>query len=181
MCQTPPSDLPHTHKTFSPKNIFRAQPAICQFNVLMLGKAFVLAGLLDGEGLQEVVDSFTVALSGAFSDAMRRKLGLRDFDPGLYGDLMALMIQDKPDFTNTWRALSSVAPGDGAEGLTPALAAALGEDLAQVLCVGVEGCYIMNGLVMFYELQWDVGVAGAERGPGGEGGELGGAGEGCWT
>ncbi|KAL6779327.1 hypothetical protein ACKKBG_A11885 [Auxenochlorella protothecoides x Auxenochlorella symbiontica] len=126
-----PNYTPNTTDLPGRRYAFRAQPAICQFNVLMLGKAFVLAGLLDGEGLQEVVDSFTVALSGAFSDAMRRKLGLRDFDPGLYGDLMALMIQDKPDFTNTWRALSSVAPGDGAEGLTPALAAALGEDLAQ--------------------------------------------------
>lgn len=97
----------------------------------MLAKSFVLAGLLDSDGLQRVVDAFTVALSGAFSNAMRCKLGLRDFDPGLYGELMALMIEDAPDFTNTWRAMASVVPGDQ-EGLPPTLAAALGDDLAQV-------------------------------------------------
>lgn len=106
----------------------RNQPGVCQWNLMMLAKAFALAGLIDREALPDVLDAYADALAAAHSDAMRRKLGLATFDPELYGELMVLMQRDAPDYTNTWRALASVRGDGGQSGLTPELRAALGGD-----------------------------------------------------
>lgn len=71
------------------------------------------------EQAQPIVDSYTDTLMEAYTSRMARKMGLTKYDKDLAVGLVTLMYEDRADFTNTFRALSSVSDGD-APGSIPA-------------------------------------------------------------
>lgn len=87
---------------------FRAQPEIGQWNLLQLARALVLAGLMNEEQASDALVAYGETLTHHYNDAMARKLGLKAIDKELLNGLLKCMYEDEMDYTNTFRALSSV-------------------------------------------------------------------------
>lgn len=124
-----PSFTPNTTDLPGRRYAFRQQPEIGQFNVMQLARAMVGAELLTQEEAADCVVAYGRTMTQHYEAAVARKLGLRAYDRDLSTGLMQEMYEDAADYTNTFRALSSVeaapASGDDSE-MPPALAAALG-------------------------------------------------------
>ena len=65
------------------------------------------------------MDSYSEALSEAYTARMAAKMGVLQYDKPLTVGLITLMYEDKADFTNTFRALASASVED-APGTVPA-------------------------------------------------------------
>lgn len=82
------------------------------------------------EEAREGLVVYGTALTERFSEMMGQKLGLKEYDRVLANGLFKAMFEDAADYTNTFRALSSVSaatPSSGDDGEIPeALAAAVG-------------------------------------------------------
>ncbi|HEV2769799.1 MAG TPA: YdiU family protein [Solirubrobacteraceae bacterium] len=98
---------------------FGNQPLIAQWNLARLAET--LLGLFDAElerargAAMDVLQSFPDRFQGYWSRGMRAKLGLADGRPedgSLIDDLLALLHEQKVDFTSSFRALSSSLRGD---------------------------------------------------------------------
>lgn len=61
---------------------------------------------------QEIVDSYADIMTEQYTTRMARKLGLEEYRKELAIGLITLMYEDKADFTNTFRAMSSVSADD---------------------------------------------------------------------
>ena len=77
---------------------------------------------------REGIAAYNSTFSEAYTSMMMKKMGLKDYDRVLINGLLKEMFEDAADYTNTFRALSSVdASADGAH-LPAELAAAIGAD-----------------------------------------------------
>lgn len=74
-----------------------------------------LAGLMTKEEAEEVLGAYADTLLETYHSSMAAKFGLRSYDRDLSAGLMTLMYEDSADFTNTFRALSSVSAEGGDE------------------------------------------------------------------
>ncbi len=108
---------------FSPGRVFSSideqgryaygnQPRIAQWNLVSLAQTFLPLLSDDNEAAvaeaQKIIDAFPDRYDQAFQAGLNAKLGLReirDGDPELAQDLLAIMAQQSADFTNTFRAL----------------------------------------------------------------------------
>lgn len=114
-------DTYHPGKVFSSidrmgRYAYANQPRIAHWNLACLAQA--LSPLL-GEAEDErhaagraAIEDFPAAFEHAWTDAMRRKLGLFEARPGdidLARDLLAAMAKGSADFTLTFRAMSAIA------------------------------------------------------------------------
>ena len=61
---------------------------------------------------QEIVDSYADIMTEQYTTRMARKLGLKEYRKELAVGLITLMYEDKADFTNSFRAMSSVSADD---------------------------------------------------------------------
>lgn len=95
---------------------YKAQPAICRWNLVKLAEA--LAPDLPPEQAEAVLDEYLPLYNTFYMANMRRKLGLilkeEPEDEMLITQLMQTMHDTGADFTNTFRSLSQVCwPGEG--------------------------------------------------------------------
>ena len=97
------------------------QPHIAQWNLTRLAET--LLPLFDGErdtavaAATAVLDSFPDRFQGYWIDGMRAKLGMtraQEDDGALIDDLLALLGDQRVDYTSCFRALSSALLGDAA-------------------------------------------------------------------
>ncbi len=58
------------------------------------------------------MDSYADIMTEQYTTRMARKLGLKEYRKELAVGLITLMYEDKADFTNTFRAMSSVSASD---------------------------------------------------------------------
>lgn len=96
------------HSDYSGRYAFDEQPGVALWNLNALGHALSL--LLTKEQLAECLSQFEPILVKAYSELMRQKLGLSQNDKGdqvLLGGWLALLQNDKRDYTNSWRLLSN--------------------------------------------------------------------------
>lgn len=108
---------------------YRNQPAIAHWNLLQLAQ--VLIAILDADSdqalasAQEAINAFPDLFLAAYRQHMNKKLGLAGYveeDESLVQDLLALMSEQKADFTLTFRHLSDLvnpltAQGGGVDDL----------------------------------------------------------------
>jgi uncharacterized protein YdiU (UPF0061 family) len=122
--KTPPkkrnSYTPNTTDLPGRRYAYGRQPAVLQWNVLMLANALYAAGVVSRKHAEQAVARYAPALMEAYEGWTRRKLGFfsqgRNGNDGpLAGALLEAMQQDGADFTNTWRALASVPLEPGPE------------------------------------------------------------------
>ncbi len=94
---------------------FGRQPQIVHWNLVQLAQAMLPLLGEDDAGLataQAAIDAYPDCFRAAWSDGVRRKLGLveaRDGDEALAEDLLARMAANGADFTLTFRRLCEVA------------------------------------------------------------------------
>ena len=102
---------------------YRNQPHIAHWNLSVLAQ--VLLPLLDDDpekalaSGQAAIDAFPDLFQGAYQQRMRNKLGLGgkvDGDDVLIQDLLALMQQEKTDFTLSFRRLSDLVDPENVSG-----------------------------------------------------------------
>ncbi|HSP29933.1 MAG TPA: YdiU family protein [Ilumatobacteraceae bacterium] len=98
------------------------QPAIVTWNLARLAEAMLPLFDDDGDRAIEmatgVLETFPVRFQAAYSIAMRTKLGLAADAPAgdaLVADLLALMHEQRVDYTSCLRSLSSAVRGDAAK------------------------------------------------------------------
>ena len=100
---------------------YRNQPPILQWN--LAGLAQTLLPLIDDDEktavalAREKIEGFAERFAGFYNAGMRRKLGLgeeQEGDAALVGDLLAIMADNRADFTLTFRRLSDADAGDPA-------------------------------------------------------------------
>ncbi len=97
---------------------FGNQPVVAEWNLARLAEA--LLPLIDEDqeraiaAAVEALGRFRPQYEAAWEAGMRAKLGLPadDTDPGLTGDLVALLQADRVDLTSFFRALGAAARGD---------------------------------------------------------------------
>ena len=127
-----PDFTPNTTDLPGRRYCFHAQPEIGQFNILQLARSMVLGGMMTEDEAREGLVAYGKALTDRFSCMMGDKLGLKEYDRVLANGLFKEMYGDSADYTNTFRALSSVSastPSSGDDGEIPVeLAAAVGLD-----------------------------------------------------
>lgn len=87
---------------------FRNQPEVCQWNLVQLAEALIAAGLMDKTSAEEAVTVYAKVLTDHYSTNMAKKMGLAKYDSDLAVKLLKNMFTDGADFTNTFRALSSI-------------------------------------------------------------------------
>lgn len=91
---------------------YENQPNAIRWNLRMFAEAMVpLCGLAE---METIIRSYWDVYNEAYNRVFAAKLGvakLTDDDKTLVDDLLSLMETSKADFTNTWRALSSVSAG----------------------------------------------------------------------
>ena len=127
-----PDFTPNTTDLPGRRYCFHAQPEIGQFNVLQLARSLVVGGLMNEEEAREGLAAYGTALTDSYSTMMGNKMGLKTYDRVLTNGLFKAMYEDAADYTNTFRALSSVSmdtPASGDDGELPKeLIAAVGLD-----------------------------------------------------
>lgn len=127
-----PDFTPNTTDLPGRRYCFHAQPEIGQFNILQLSRACIAGGLITEDEAREGLVAYGTALTDSFSTMMGNKLGLKTYDRVLANGLFKAMYEDSADYTNTFRALSSVSmatPPSGDDGEVPSeLMAAVGLD-----------------------------------------------------
>ena len=119
---------------------YRNQPAIVHWNLAQLAQA-LLPLMPDGQednlrAMQTAIDRFPNMFRKAWTDVMRRKLGLwtlddqDDQDRALATDLLVIMEANGADFTRTFRQLTDIASSDGkaSDALQTAATPMLGKD-----------------------------------------------------
>jgi len=125
-----PDFTPNTTDLPGRRYCFQAQPEIGQFNILQLARAFIAGGLITEDEAREGLVAYGTALTDSYSTMMGNKMGLKTYDRELANGLFKAMYEDSADYTNTFRALSSVSmatPPSGDDGEIPSeLIAALG-------------------------------------------------------
>jgi uncharacterized protein YdiU (UPF0061 family) len=99
---------------------FGNQPLIAQWNLARLAQALLpLLGESVDEAVafaQAAIDAFVAEYEAAYSDGLRRKLGLMQAlpdDAALAHELLACMARNGADFTLTFRRLAEAAGGAG--------------------------------------------------------------------
>ena len=104
------------------------QPRIAKWNLARLAEALLPLLSEDQDTAvkhaQSVIDGFSPAFEQAYTEGLRRKLGLfeaRDGDLELAQDLLARMTDSEADFTLTFRALSDAAASTEADAAACAL------------------------------------------------------------
>lgn len=100
------------HSDHSGRYAFDEQPGVAMWNLNVLAHA--LSPLLSRAELETALKQYEPCLLAEYSELMRGKLGLvkpHENDRLLLGELLALMQQDKSDYTNTWRLLSDIEFG----------------------------------------------------------------------
>lgn len=118
---------------YDPKTVFSSidrggryayanQPNIGLWNLTALAQCFLPLlsddedrAIADGE---EALETYGPTFQNAYQAGLRRKLGLsveRDGDVALTQDFLALMHEQRADFTNTFRQLMAAAGGDDAQ------------------------------------------------------------------
>lgn len=95
---------------------YKAQPAICRWNLVKLAEA--LDPELPPDRAEAVMDEYLDLYNGFYLDNMRKKLGLltknEPEDEMLITELLQTMHNTGADFTNTFRSLSQIScPGEG--------------------------------------------------------------------
>uniref|UniRef100_W5LL81 Selenoprotein O n=2 Tax=Astyanax mexicanus TaxID=7994 RepID=W5LL81_ASTMX len=95
---------------------YKAQPAICRWNLARLAEA--LSPDLPSARAQDVLDEYLPLFNTFYLQNMRKKLGLlkkeEPEDETLITDLMQTMHNTGADFTNTFRSLSQIScPSEG--------------------------------------------------------------------
>ncbi|WP_252736793.1 MULTISPECIES: YdiU family protein [unclassified Psychrosphaera] len=101
------------HSDHSGRYAFDEQPSIGLWNLNALG--YSLSPLLSKEELTELLKQYETILLDNYSSLMRKKLGFKEKqkeDQALLGGLLALMQEQKRDYTYTWRMLSNVRFSD---------------------------------------------------------------------
>ena len=103
------------HSDYNGRYAFNQQPYIGLWNLSCLAQA--LLPLAEKDALKAALDRYTPVCEGRYLELMRAKLGLaeeRDDDGGLIQDLLALMAQQRADYTVFFRSLSEFrsAPGE---------------------------------------------------------------------
>ncbi|GMH32852.1 hypothetical protein BSKO_00686 [Bryopsis sp. KO-2023] len=113
---------------------FRNQPEICQWNLVRLATSLVAAGLIEKTDAEEAVGRYAEVMTSSYTETMARKLGLVAYNKELSGELMKNMFEDEADFTNTFRAMSSVTTtppeGESMDFIPEQLLSAIGGDLS---------------------------------------------------
>jgi uncharacterized protein YdiU (UPF0061 family) len=100
-----------------------------QWNLAQLATAFLSADLCGKEDAQNAVNRYADIVLRLHSDGMARKIGLQAYNEELVTGFQRLMYSAKADFTNAFRALSSVAAEDEFGAVPDCILAALGRPL----------------------------------------------------
>lgn len=103
-----PRYTPNTTDLPGRRYCFENQPSIGMWNVVQLANALLTADLMTVEEGQHCVSRYAETFVKEFELRMRQKLGLQEYNKGLTQDVLRLMAADGVDFTNLFRALSSV-------------------------------------------------------------------------
>jgi uncharacterized protein YdiU (UPF0061 family) len=117
-----PDFTPNTTDLPGRRYCFHAQPEIGQFNILQLARALIGGGLITEDEAREGLVAYGTALTDSFSTMMGSKMGLKTYDRVLANGLLKAMFEDSADYTNVFRALSSVSmatPASGNDGEIP--------------------------------------------------------------
>eukprot|EP01026_Neomeris_dumetosa_P044757 TRINITY_DN37913_c0_g1_i2.p2 TRINITY_DN37913_c0_g1~~TRINITY_DN37913_c0_g1_i2.p2 ORF type:complete len:263 (-),score=26.92 TRINITY_DN37913_c0_g1_i2:292-1080(-) len=110
---------------------FRSQPDIGQTNLVLFAQALVEGQVItEGEASKALVQ-YTEVLEKEYTSRIAQKLGLKNYDGELIKKLMQNMYEDDADFTNTFRALSSISTEESNKVLPDELLAAIGGKLSE--------------------------------------------------
>jgi serine/tyrosine/threonine adenylyltransferase len=113
-----PKYTPNTTDIPGGRYRYESQPLAIHWNLHKMASALVpLCGLAEA---QKIVKSFDDVYEASYGRLFAKKLGVSTFtgeDGELVNALFALMSAAKADFTNTWRALSSVSSSSTADEL----------------------------------------------------------------
>ncbi|CAL5218909.1 g654 [Coccomyxa viridis] len=107
-----PDFTPNTTDLSGRRYSYRNQTMIGHWNIAQLANAFIAGGIVDQPTAQEIVDSYADIMTEQYTTRMARKLGLKEYRKELAVGLITLMYEEKADFTNTFRAMSSVSASD---------------------------------------------------------------------
>eukprot|EP00884_Botryococcus_braunii_P018806 jgi/Botrbrau1/5609/Bobra.97_2s0032.1 len=122
-----PSFTPNTTDLPRRRYCFRQQPEIGQWNLAQLANALLAAQLMTLDEAQAAVEAFLDTMLPEYEARGARKMGLKSYNKDLAVGLLTTMYEDRADFTNTYRALSSVSTSEPDEAIPEALSKALGE------------------------------------------------------
>lgn len=90
---------------------YHRQPYIVHWNLSRLAVCF--SGWVAAEALQDILDAFPERFQAAYTELMRRKLGLQQHDGGdaeLIADLAAVLHETRADYTLFMRRLAGLTP-----------------------------------------------------------------------
>lgn len=99
------------HSDTGGRYAYDQQPAVGYWNLQRLAQA--LSGVIEMADLQDALAKYERQLMTAYSEGMRQKLGLmqwQDEDPALFRDMFSLMAAQKVDYTCWFRRLAELTP-----------------------------------------------------------------------
>ncbi|MBO1520546.1 protein adenylyltransferase SelO [Oceanisphaera pacifica] len=99
------------HSDHTGRYAYDQQPAVGYWNLQRLAQA--LSGVIEMDALQQALGGYEQRLMTAYSEGMRQKLGLlqwQDEDPALFRDMFALMKAQQVDYTCWFRRLAELTP-----------------------------------------------------------------------
>ncbi|MGA7802913.1 MAG: YdiU family protein [Gammaproteobacteria bacterium] len=105
------------HSDFRGRYAFDQQPGIGLWNLACLAEALLC--LISEQEIRDALDGYQASFARHFLSLMRAKLGLaqaRAQDEALTSDLLALLQQDRVDYTNFFRALGGLGAKTGQHG-----------------------------------------------------------------
>ena len=114
---------------------FKNQTQMCQWNLIRLGDALCRGDVLTTDEVEEGVLRYEEVMLSEYTSTMAKKFGLRAYDRDLAVQFMKNMYLSKADFTNSFRALSSISADSTEPSIPNTLRAAFGEELTDELSV----------------------------------------------
>ncbi|MGO1246578.1 MAG: protein adenylyltransferase SelO [Oceanisphaera sp.] len=101
------------HSDHTGRYAYDQQPAVGYWNLQRLAQA--LSGVIEMDALQQALGGYEQQLMMAYSEGMRQKLGLlqwQDDDPALFRDMFALMKAQQVDYSCWFRRLAKLTPSE---------------------------------------------------------------------
>jgi uncharacterized protein YdiU (UPF0061 family) len=83
------------------------------------------------EEAQAAIDAYGPQVLQKHNDGMTAKLGLPEFDEDIIATFFKLMYEAEADFTNTFRAMTTVSNMSELSAIPPELTAAFGKELEE--------------------------------------------------
>ena len=110
---------------------FKNQTEICQWNLIRLGDALCRGDVMTTDQVEEGVRRYEEIVISEYTSIMARKFGCRAYDRDLAIQFQKNLYAAKADFTNAFRALTSISPQSTDPSIPDALASTFGKVLTE--------------------------------------------------